>query len=285
LGAVPPTIEELKVQSQAAYKAAKDANVNIAPESFTNLKNRVNVILKGEGLNKTLHPMTTAALKEINATKGVVPLNDLETLRKIANDAKGAPGADGQKASVLIDEIDDYIGNLGGKDVTSGDPKAAQILGDARNLWSRKAKAEEINHLIERAKLSAPNFSASGMENALRTEFRALAKNKNRMRRFTKEEQAAIKKVAVGGPLENTLRFLGKFSPQGALSTAISGSVGFGLGGPVGAVALPAAGFASRVAATRMTKANALRAEEAMRRGPPRKPVRKPAPVEVTETP
>lgn len=264
-----PSIEELGAQAKAAYKRASDAGITISPNSITGLKTKLVSTLKKEGIDPTLHPSTTAALKRVTQSKGALTLDEVETLRKIASDAKKSPApADQRLASIVVDEIDDYISNLDTKDVTSGNPAQAAALKEARDLYSRKMKATEIQHLMDRAELSAPNFSASGMENAIRTEFRALAKNDKRMRRFTVEEQAAIKKVAKGGPVENTLRMLGKFAPTGVVSTGMSTGAGFVAGGPVGAVALPAAGIASRYAATRMTMGNARKAGEIMRRGP-----------------
>lgn len=283
LGGVPPTIEELTTQSRAAYKRASDAGANIAPQSFGNLKNRVNVTLKKEGLDPTLHPKTTAALKRINDTKGAVSLDDFDTLRKIANDARGGVDpSDGRMAGRIIDELDDYAESIGSKDLTTGSPEAFAALKEARNLYSRKAKGEVIQELVRRAEISAPNFSASGVENALRTEFRGLAKNKNRMRRFNAEERAAIERVAKGGPMENALRMLGKFAPTGFFSTAFGGILTGATGG-VGAI-VPAAGAAARYGATRITRANALAAEEIMRRGPAPKPRRRNALEELTET-
>jgi hypothetical protein len=168
----------------------------------------------------------------------------------------------------MVDEIDDYIDSLSERDVVAGDASKAKALREARNFYSRAKKAEELDKLVERAELSAPNFSASGMENALRTEFRALAKNDRRLRRFTKEEQEAIRRVAKGGPMENTLRMLGKLAPTGVVSGALSSGAGFVTGGPLGAVALPAAGAAARYAATQMTLRNAAMANELVRRGP-----------------
>src|SRR5690606_40869921 len=63
----------------------------------------------------------------------------------------------------------------------------------------------------------ASQFSGSGLENALRTEFRQLAMNPKRLRRFTQEEQRAIKEVAFGNPTSNTLRQIGKLAPTGGL--------------------------------------------------------------------
>jgi hypothetical protein len=264
-----PSIDELKAQAKAAYQRASDAGISISPQSLTGLKAKIVAELKREGIDPTLHPSSTAALKRITSTKGELSLDGLETLRKIAKDAeKSTQPADVRLASKIVDQIDDYVERLDVKDVTKGDPAQAAALKEARSLYSRQKKAEEIQHLFERAEISAPNFSGSGMENALRTEFRALAKNDRKMRRFTPEEQAAIKKVAKGGPMENLLRQVGKFAPTGAVSTGISMAGGFMLGGPAGAGAVPAIGAASRYAATRMTKRNARRAEELMRRGP-----------------
>lgn len=264
-----PTIEQLSADASAAYKRAQDAGVVVSEESFGGFKKKVTDSLAEEGLDSSLHPDTTAALKRVSETEGAVSLQQLETLRKIANDARGSvKPADSRLASKIVDDIDDFVDGLGTKDVLSGDPKAASALAEARNLYSRKKKAEEIEQLIHRAELSAPNFSASGMENALRTEFRALAKNEKRMRRFTKEERAAIEKVAKGGATENALRMLGKFAPTGAVSGVLSSGAGFLAGGPLGAAGLPAAGLIGRYLATRMTKSNAQAAQELMRAGP-----------------
>lgn len=267
LEGVPPTIEELGAQAKAAYQRASDAGVRIAPGSFQNLKNKIGVTLKKEGIDPTLHPQTSAAFKRIRETKGELSLDGLETLRKISNDARGAGKADGRLAGKIVDELDDYMNNIGRKDIVAGDASGFAALSEARNLYSRKAKAEEIARLVKRAEISAPNFSASGFENALRTEFRNLAKNDKKMRRFNAAEQAAIKKVAQGGKAENALRMIGKMAPTGPVSGLFGIAVSAGI---PGGVALPAAGLAGRYAATRMTRANALRAEELMRRGPER---------------
>jgi len=134
-------------------------------------------------------------------------------------------------------------------------------------LWSQASKSDAIETLIDRAKISASNFSGSGMENALRTEFRALAKDPAKMRLFAPDEREAIRKVAMGGPVDNVMRFIGKFAPTSLVSGALSSGTGVLFGGPIGAVALPAAGFAARQGATAMTKRNADMAAALMRGG------------------
>jgi hypothetical protein len=264
-----PTKEALKSASQAAYAKAEQAGAVVTAESFEKAKGTIQSMLDKQGLDPTLHPDTTAALKRITDTEGPVTLEKLETLRRIAKDAEGsAKPADRRLAAKTVDTLDNYTSTLSQKDLSAGTPDAVGALNEARNLWSRQAKADTLDELMSRAELSAPNFSGSGMENAVRTEFRGLAKNPRRMRLFTPEEQAAIRRVAQGGAVENTLRMLGKLAPTGSLSTAISAGAGFVAGGPGGAVALPVAGAAARLAATRMTLRNAARANELVRRGP-----------------
>jgi hypothetical protein len=279
----PPSIDELKAQAKAAYKRADDAGIKVSGNSVKALKVRIVSDLKD--IDSTLHPDATAALKRVTSAKGDLSLADLETLRKIASDAEGSiKPADARLAGKIVDHIDDFVENLGDKDVLSGTPEAALALKEARGLYSRQKKAEDINRLFERAEISAPNFSGSGMENALRTEFRSLAKNDRKMRRFNAEERAAIKKVAMGGPLENLLRQIGKAAPTGIVSAGMGTMAGFAMGGPLGAAALPALGTAGRFAATRMTMKNANAAETLMRRGPSKPSVRrKPAKVTADE--
>lgn len=270
-----PTKAELKAASRAAYKKAEDAGVVITPESFKKAQGTIASMLEKEGIDPTLHPATTAALKRITETQGPITLEKLETLRRIAKSAESTINAsDRRLATKIVDTIDGYADTLSDADVSAGNPAAASAFREARSFYSRARKADELDELIRRAELSAPNFSASGMENAVRTEFRNLAKNERRMRLFTAEERAAITRVAKGGAIENGLRMLGKFAPTGSLSTAISAGGGFMAGGPLGAVALPAMGAAARFAATRMTKRNAARANELVRRGPAPKPPR-----------
>jgi len=265
-----PSKADLKKSAEAAYKRADESGVVVTPESFSTLKTRIAADMQKQGIDPALHPDSSAALRRITDKNGSLTLQELETLRRIANDAEGSiKPADRRLAGRMVDEIDDYIDSLTERDVVAGDAAKGKALKEARSLYSRAKKAEELDNLMERAELSAPNFSGSGMENAIRTEFRNLAKNERRMRRFTREEQEAIKRVAKGGPVENTLRMLGKLAPTGVVSSALSSGAGFVTGGPIGAVAFPAAGALGRYMASRMTAGNAARANELVRRGPP----------------
>jgi hypothetical protein len=263
-----PTRVELAEAAKAAYKKADEAGVVVSENSLKGLKTRIVSMAKKEGIDKDLHPDASAALKRIVQSKGDLTLTELETLRKVAKDAQGSiKPSDKRLAGKIVDELDDYIDNLGDADVVAGDATKIKALKEARSLYSRAKKSEVIEELMQRAQDSASQFSGSGLENSIRTQFRSLAKNKKQMRMFTAEEQAAIRKVAQGGPIENAARFVGKFAPTGVVSGVLSGGAGVAIGGPFGA-ALPLAGLGGRSLATRLTLRNVKAADELMRRGP-----------------
>lgn len=260
----PPSTEQLSKAASDAYKRADESGIAMSADSFEKMKGGLVAALEKDGINAKLHPKATAALEEITKTEGPVTLQKAETLRRIASDAMDTlEKSDARKSGMVIDAIDDYIDNLRDSDLVSGQAKDAASLKEARALYTRKRKAEDMERLIERAK-----ESPSGFENGLRIEFRSLAKNDRKMRRFTKEEQAAIRRVSRGGMAENTLRLLGKAAPTGIVSGALSSGAGAVMLGPAGAVGLPAAGYAARKAAENMTRRNAERAAVLMRRGP-----------------
>ena len=243
----------------------------IGRNRFVDLVDDISSTVKKAGIDPTLHPKATAVLGRLQEAKGTQhTLEEAEILRRVLKSAAASKEPDeGRLTRIMIDKLDDFVENMKPSDFSliAGDKAGVAKLTEARSLWSRMRKGEIVEDLIENAKLTAPNFTGSGYENALRTQFRTLAKNANKMRGFSKTEQTAIERVAKGGPLENTLRMLGKFAPTGVVSTVMSGGAGAAIGGPVGAVALPAAGFAARQGATALTARNARAASELMRSG------------------
>lgn len=263
-----PTKEQLGDAATAAYKRADDSGIAMKAESFDKMRaGLVDDLTKG-GIDPTLHPKATAALGRIVKEEGPITLQKAETLRRVALDAEDTlEKSDARNAGKIVDALDDYVDNLKDSDLVSGNVKDAAALKEARALYTRKRKADDIERLIKRAE-----YSPSGFENGLRIEFRSLAKNDRRFNRYNTEEKAAINKVAKGGAVENTLRLLGKAAPTGIVSGGLSSGAGFAFGGPVGALAVPAVGIAGRLGAKALTARNATRAAETMRRGPYQEP-------------
>lgn len=258
-----PTTEQLKKASQDAYAAAKESGVVVPKEGYNNAANAIGKMVTDEGIDPTLHPKSSAVMKRLEGARGKdLTLQEAETLRKIALDAEDdlnpvtrQPTPDARLAGKIVDELDEKIEALSAND-------------QARALWSRSRKSQMIDRAIARAEVKAgASYTQSGMENALRKEFQALALNERRMRGLTKDQQEAIKKVAAGGKLENSLRALGKFDPlTGGMSSAVSlvtsGSLAPLTGGA--SFALPIAGIFGKRMATRMTGRNVDAAREAL---------------------
>lgn len=118
-----------------------------------------------------------------------------------------------------------------------GGAQGFQSLKDARRLWAAAARMRDVERIITRAEQM--DVPATG----IRTGFRTLYNNPNRMRGFNKEEAALIKKAAETGKATDLLRTFG------SRLIAIGGLMS---GNPASAAAATAASTASRSAAGRL---------------------------------
>jgi hypothetical protein len=267
-----PSTQELGDMARLAYKRAEDAGLVVKPESFKRVVAGVVYKAKKEGIDPTIHPKATAAAKRlVDAVENAQPktLQELDTLRRVVKAAAASIDPDERRiATIMIDRIDDYLANLTAKDVAAGDANvASNSIMEARSLWARMRKAEVIDELFEKAKNAVgANYTQAGMSTALRQQFRQLLNNKKAMRGFSKEEQAAIRRVVRGGPVENVIRLLSKMAPRGV----VSGGFGLGVGATMGPMAGGAAmltGELARRSASAMAMRNANKASELIRRG------------------
>jgi hypothetical protein len=270
------TTEQLKDMSQGLYKEAKEAGVEFTAPGYNRLVAGLEHKMASEGVRKDLHPDTFHAITEMIKTgksNGAVPggrnisLNELDQLRQVASKARRRYGessndADKRLSKIVTDRIDDFINKPVAGDIASGDPaKAAGAIKNARALWQRMRKAETLDKIHERAlnKVGA-NYCNAGMQTALRQEFKSLA-NSPKFSRFSKEEQAVIRRIVRGASAENMLRWAGKFAPTSPIAAMVSMFVG-APGGVVGQAALMGAGTIARNASARMgaNKVNELNA-------------------------
>lgn len=254
-----PTKEAIKDAASAAYQAATSAGVIVQPTSLQKRIGDIENTVRNAGFDADLHPKVAAVLRRFQ-NEGQTPktLDELEILRRVAQGAAGSVEKDERRLGrLIISKLDDYVENLGQADLIGGNAAAgSSALKTARALWSRSVKTETLDDIIERATTSSTQYSQSGMENALRVQFRQLANNQNRLRQFNSEEQAAIKYVARGGNVQNALRYLGKLAPTGVVSGGVSTGAGYLFGGPLGAAVVPAVGMGSRYAAEQMMLQN-----------------------------
>lgn len=276
------TAEDFKGAARSFYQKADEAGVVVAPTSFRGVSDDIFTATAKAGLDPTLTPNSMAAVKRIqelaDPKTGPLSFQTLDLARQIASDAKGAARASDQRiASIIVDKLDDYIAGLSAKDVVAGNAKvAAESIVQARQLWSTAKKLETVETLIQRAGDSAKTFSGSGFENALRTEFKNLAKNKKAMATFTADEQAAIRQVNRGTIPANFARGAGKLAPRGSVSAFTSGGVGAaigtavlgpGIGSAIGAGTAFGIGEVGRKVATVLAQRSIRRLEDVIRAG------------------
>lgn len=287
-----PTLVELDQMKDAAYKAADQAGVVISPQSFQKFATDIgDDLTRNNVVQADIHPHTLAALKVLQeeAASGVpVSLARADAVRQAVKGAiEKASGATGSNTDLRLamkvkQGLDDYLDALTPADTLAGNSSVAvPILKEARSLNQRKMKGEEIQKLIDLAENQAStNYSASGMEQALRVQFKnlnaELIKNPSLAKTFTDAEREAIKTVAKGGPVGNALRLVGKLAPtnviSGGMGAGAGAYVGGAMGGPVGAgigaVAVPTVGALARQGASALTMKNAENAATLMRAGP-----------------
>jgi hypothetical protein len=244
---------ELKTEADAAYKASDAAGVVIRPESTQRVVAMLDEIAETENLGKLPPKMKEARdilTARIEAGKAL-SLRDADKVRQLINDAKkSTDAADQRLASVAQERYDAYIDGLGANDTLAGNTaQGVAMLKEARDLHRRRRNAELFEQIDEIAETKGSvNYTQAGESLALRQKFAAIANNPRELRKYSPEEQAAIKQVARGTAAENTLRNLGKIDPsRGGMAQGLNTIIGGGLGGALGSLAGPAGAGAGAV--------------------------------------
>lgn len=269
-----PTVDALKGEAGQLYDAARNSGVTMNTTGTITLADDMYGLAQAEGIISPTgrvtgaYPKITEALKTFDdfASGGSMDVTQMQAVRRTLKDAAASADAGEQRiGKMMLEKFDDFV--------NAGVPQ----LREANAIYHRAKKGELIDTAIELAGSRAGQFTGSGFENALRTEFRALDRQiiKGTLKGITAEEAAAIKRVANGGPMENIARWFGKFAPTGVVSTAATAGGLFAganaFGGPVaGTIAAGTgvgAGLGGRAIATALQKRNAEIASALMRRG------------------
>lgn len=260
-----PTVDALKEQASKLFKEVDDMGVRFSQSTRKTLMQGMKDDLDAAKYRPNINKNVRDVVKEFQSfIKREPSLSDLQDYRSfiLKSQRNLGPGkeADKEMLGLLVQNIDEFADKVGDSMVV-GSPAARKAgqekLKEARNLWKRTRKAE----LVDEAFYKAEN-QASGFENGLRVQFRAIIDNPRKRKAFTAEEIKAMERVVRGGVTENTLKVLGKlgFGVDGA-SNALGGTVGIGLGGlaggPVGSMAVAAGATAARKGAEVATRNNA----------------------------
>lgn len=239
-----PGVQDLQDQAGRLYEAARQSGVQATPQMSQGIANKIesiaraeNVILPSGKVNST-YPKLGGVLNVFEEYNGLpLDVGQMQAIRRNLQDAaKSADPGEKRVAMLMLNEFDDFATGV------------APELAEASNLYWRSKLGETIEEAIELADNRAGQYSNSGMENALRTQFRQLNAKiiKGQLPGVPKELAEQIKLVADGSGMQNFARWVGKFSPRSAVSAlpALGAGGAFSGGDPVTA-ALIAGGIAA----------------------------------------
>ena len=264
-----PSADQLGAASSRLYDEAAQAGITFPADDFTKFRGEAVAKLRNEGVDPILHPKVNRLVGILEEAEGAPDLQRMEILRRQFGDAASSTdAAERRLGQIGIELVDDFV--------ESGS-EASGTLRQARALWARKRKSEVIDKAIEDATLAK-----EGVEAGLRNQFTNLyrARDKKKMRGFTKDELKAIKAVAEGNMSSNIMRRIGSLSggtgAQRNMLNALAGmGVGAGagaaaggpLGGAIGGVVVPLAGHGAQRLAQKATQGKADLARAMVARG------------------
>ena len=246
-----PALDDLRNQATAIFSRADQAT-SLPRQPLTSAFQGMADDAARQGLDDILTPQSARALSRIEdaatAPSQTIGFRDLDILRRQAG-IPAANRADKVEAAIgsrLVEGIDDVI--------ESASPQLGGDVSVARDMWGRLRRTEMIDEAMRRA-----GNAASGVENGLRSQFRAILNDPRRLRGLSKAEISAMERVVKGGAVGNALKKIGKL---GAGSAQQSNMLGAGLGagagaavaGPIGAFAVPIVGGIAQKAGERSTQ-------------------------------
>lgn len=270
-----PALDEMRQRKRDLYKAVDQSGVQFSPQAYDNFL--ANVRSRLTKFDPAQHKEVELEIKQLEKSMGQArTITELDGARSEIKKALGkSTDANVRRLGrELADELNDFIINAPPSAIVGGNkPEAAAQLLEARRLNTAISKSETMEELLRRAKLSG-----RPLDDAVRTEFRNLARSERRIRMYTPEERQFIEEVVQGGKLASALTSasealkvrstlggglyagstVGLFAPQVPPAVAIGAAFG------VGGTRLAARGAANRLAQQRAQEA-ALR----MRGGAP----------------
>lgn len=247
-----PSVEDLRAQAGDLYTAARNSGVTFPQPVVKTAVDNITARALSEGLDETLHPGATAALRRLQAAAATgMTAQDAQTIRRVIGGAASPTNPDQSRIAGIMKRMFD-------SEITSAIPE----LAPANALFAQAKKGQMIEDAFTRARDTlGVNYNNAGMVTALRREFKRIIDNPSTARGLSEAETEAIRTFVRGGPLENTLRWAGRFAPTGVFPMASAVGSGAGLGflagnptagaaltGSLGAVGMAARGTGNAIA-------------------------------------
>lgn len=228
-----PDGDALRAMAGPIFQRADSVDLPRAPLAAAT--QQASQAISPRGVNPGLMPRTAALMDDMTdmATDpaSTVKFGELNDLRKMTAAARGdfTNPAEQRGGGIIADAIDNFVDSV--------DPALSKEIGEARNMWARLRKSE----LIEEAFVKAEN-QASGFENGLRVQIRAILNNKKKRAGFTPAEIDAMEQIVRGTKFGNILKKVSKLGfGRGQQTNVLSGTAGTAVFGPASLLAGQAA--------------------------------------------
>ena len=268
-----PSVQQLKEQAGALYRKAESSGVMADPQMTSDLAGQIkkiardNELITPKGRVSTAYPRAAEAMNLLDDYAGFdMNPTQMQVIRETLADAvMSTEGKERRIAAQMLRTFDDFTAPL------------APELDQARALYQRAMKGQKLEQLEELGDASASQYSASGRENSMRQQYRALDKAiiKGQEVGWSPSEVQAIRDVGRGTTAQNAMRNVGRIAPTGPVSGAttfgIPFMVGTAMGGPsVGAAmgaGMSGVGYGARSLASAMQQRNIEIAKALARNG------------------
>ncbi|MCK5013220.1 MAG: hypothetical protein KAS66_05330 [Candidatus Omnitrophica bacterium] len=249
---------EIKKDASALYKKVENTPTMVQANTYDNMLTSLAGKLEENAIITSGYPKVHNAIRDMIKYKGKeMPTKRLMAHLKVLK--KAVSPEEKYAADMVSRHIKEYLVKHG-DDSVAGD---LAVLKQADTLWAQGSTAKLFENALEKAK-----HTRSGFENGLRTEFgKILRQNIDGKLKTPLSPQVvtALEKVVDGTIPANNLRRVGKFGPgigaqtNGLMTMLLTMSGGGALmaGNPLvaaGVAGLAAAGKASQVGATQLTK-------------------------------
>ena len=268
LSAALPDSAANRTAAKAAYKAIENARLTVEPMAINTFITQAKAQLENQLIDASEAPAVFRAVDNLANGNGEIAsiMGLYENLGKV----KPSEGTKYTVASIIRDEVGDFLDKLTPADVTSGDPAfTAAMWNHAKASWFSHKKLEMIEQARDKAERQAGRSgTGANTENTLRQRMDEILNSEKKSRGLPQDVKDKIKEIVVGNNTRNAARYLGKYAPSGPVSAMGTMFTGLEAGVPYG-VAFGAGTTIAKHLGTYLTERQIREVEDMIKKASP----------------